>query len=101
MALIDAVMAVVATAPRAVILGGGGYNPWTLARAWTALWGRMSRGDVRSVLTVEARAVLARLDCDLVETEDRDPQWLSTLWDARRDGPVRDEIHAIAAASLA
>ena len=43
-ALCDAVMAMVDAAPRAVILGGGGYNPWTLARAWTGLWGRLSRG---------------------------------------------------------
>src|SRR5690606_1914762 len=32
----------VTLAPAAVVLGGGGYNPWTLARYWTGLWARLS-----------------------------------------------------------
>jgi acetoin utilization protein AcuC len=100
-ALCDAVMALVAAVPRAVVLGGGGYNPWTLARAWTGLWGRLAGYDVSIPLPPAVRAVLAGLDCDLVDAEDRDPAWLETLWDTPRDGPVRDEIRAIAAAVMA
>ena len=25
-----------------VVLGGGGYNPWTVARCWAGLWARLS-----------------------------------------------------------
>ena len=25
-----------------VILGGGGYNPWTVTRYWAGMWGRIS-----------------------------------------------------------
>ena len=35
---------------------------------------------------------------DLVEEEDRDPLWLTTLRDEARPGPVRPEIEAIIAA---
>ena len=28
-------------APAAVVLGGGGYNPWTVARYRAGLWGRL------------------------------------------------------------
>lgn len=97
-ALCDAVMALVATCPRAVVLGGGGYNPWTLARAWTGLWGRLSGRDVHVGLSPAARAVLQSLDCDLVDEEDRDPAWLTSLWDAPRAGPIREEIRHVAAA---
>lgn len=100
-ALCDAVTALVATIPCAVVLGGGGYNPWTLARAWTGLWGRLSRRDTTIVLPDAARSVLSSLDCDLVDEVDRDPSWFTTLWDAPRVGPVRDEIRASVAAVLA
>ena len=40
-ALWDAVDRMVGAAGPAVVLGGGGYNPWTLARCWTGLWGRL------------------------------------------------------------
>ncbi len=95
-ALGDAVMALVDAYPRVVVLGGGGYNPWTLSRAWTGIWGRLSERKVPSALPPAARAVLAGLDCDLVEDEDRDPAWFTTLRDAPRNGPVRDEIRQIA-----
>ena len=38
-ALWSAVKALVAEAPGSVVLGGGGYNPWTVARCWAGLWG--------------------------------------------------------------
>jgi acetoin utilization protein AcuC len=41
-ALWDAVERVIGDTCPAVVLGGGGYNPWTLARCWTGLWGRLA-----------------------------------------------------------
>ncbi len=97
-ALIAATLAVVARAPRAVVLGGGGYNPWTLARHWAALWGALAGFPAPDRLPEVSRRRLAALDCDLVEEEDRDPAWFETLIDRPSNGPVRDEIRAIAAA---
>ena len=80
-ALWDAIEALVATAPSAVVLGGGGYNPWTLARYWTGIWARLSGREIPARLPQAARAVLARLSCDLVDDEDVKPEWLETLAD--------------------
>ena len=78
------------------MLGGGGYNPWTLARCWAGLWGVLAGfpmpEDCRKIL---ARR-LAALDCDLVEEEDRDPTGRPQRIICRAKGPVRDEIRAIA-----
>ena len=35
---------------RTVVLGGGGYNPWTVVRCWGGLWGRLSGRQIPAVL---------------------------------------------------
>lgn len=82
----------VALAPRVVILGGGGYNPWTTARLWTGMWGLLAGRDIAGIVPPEAQAVLAALTCDLVDDEDRDPAWLTTLVDDPNPGPVRGSV---------
>lgn len=82
-ALWDAAESLVALAPAAVVLGGGGYNPWTLARYWTGLWGRLSGREIPERLGADARALLSRLSCDLVDDEDIRPEWLHALADPR------------------
>ena len=88
----SAVERLAALAPAAVVLGGGGYNPWTVARYWTGLWGRLSGRDIPEALPAPARAILESLRCDLVDDEDVRPEWLATLGDAPNPGPVRSEI---------
>lgn len=85
----------VAMAPRVVVLGGGGYNPWTTARLWAGMWGLLAGHDITGELSAEAQAVLSGLVCDLVDDEDRDPAWLTTLVDAPNSGPIRPEIAAL------
>ncbi|MEO0678039.1 MAG: acetoin utilization protein AcuC [Pseudomonadota bacterium] len=48
-------------APRTLITGGGGYNPWTVGRLWTALWGVASGQKMPERLPAEAEAVLRAL----------------------------------------
>ena len=91
-ALWRAVEQLVAAAPVAVVLGGGGYNPWTLARCWTGLWARLSGRDIPPELPPVAQAILGSLSCDLIDDEDVEPQWLTTLADAPRPGPVRSAV---------
>jgi acetoin utilization protein AcuC len=95
-ALWEAVERVIGDAGPAVVLGGGGYNPWTLARCWTGLWGRLSGRQVPSQLPAEAQRVLRSLHCDLVDEEDVEAAWFTGLADAPRPGPVRDEVKSLA-----
>ena len=91
-ALWSAVERIVALAPAIVVLGGGGYNPWTVTRYWTGLWGRLSGRDIPTTLPREAREILLRLRCDLIDEEDVRAEWLTTLADQPHHGAVRDEI---------
>lgn len=94
-ALWDAVERLCELAPAAVVLGGGGYNPWTLARYWAGLWGRLSGRDIPAELPERARSVLAPLSCDLIDEEDVREGWRTTLADPANPGPVRREIHEL------
>jgi acetoin utilization protein AcuC len=84
-----AIQSLLACAPRAVVLGGGGYNPWLLARYWSGLWGLLSGRALPDTLPQAARAVLEGLDSDLVDPEDRAPHWLDRLQDPVGRVPVR------------
>ena len=98
-ALWRAVEAVATSARAAVVLGGGGYNPWNVVRCWSGLWGRLAGFDIPEPLPPEAQAVLAGLWSGRVR--EIDPAWLTTLADPARGGLVRPEIRDIVAASLA
>jgi acetoin utilization protein AcuC len=94
-ALWDAIDRIVAAAPRAVVLGGGGYNPWTLTRYWAGIWAHLSRRAIPDRLPEQARALLRKLRCDLIDDEDVDPRWIETLADAPSLAPIRDEVRAL------
>ena len=99
-ALWDAASALAAEAPGAVILGGGGYNPWTVARCWAGLWGVLNGFALPDRLPPAAVRRLEGLDCDLVDEEDRDPRWLTTLADERQDRTARPGTAALARRAL-
>lgn len=97
----DAVMALTKIAPASVVLGGGGYNPWTVARCWTGLWGRIADKVMPDILPAETVAYLKSLECDLVDDEeDMQPFWTQTLVDPRNTGPVRESFRQIVSAVL-
>ena len=100
-ALWSAVSALVSEAPGSVVLGGGGYNPWTVARCWAGLWGALNGFALPDRLPPAAVRRLRTLDCDLVDEEERDPRWLTTLADASQGRTARPETAALARRALA
>jgi acetoin utilization protein AcuC len=97
----DAVMSLSRLSCSTVVLGGGGYNPWTVARCWAGLWGRICGYHMPAALPAESVAVLRELSCDLVDDHELEPEWFATLADPRNDGPVRNRMRELADAVLA
>lgn len=91
-AYLEALGALLPLSPRVLVLGGGGYNPWSVGRLWTAIWGLVSGRDLPEGLPDHAQAVLAGLGWGGGGRPDPVPQMLTTLLDAPREGPVRKEI---------
>jgi acetoin utilization protein AcuC len=81
-----------ALSPRLLLLGGGGYNPWSVGRCWTALWGELLGQEAPERLPDAAQAVLGALTWGGGGRPLPDALMLATLLDPPREGPLRREI---------
>jgi len=93
--------AVMAEAPRLIVLGGGGYNPWTVARCWAGVWGEINGQPMPERLPLPAEAVLRDLCFHRAAGRNPPAHWFTTLADAPRPGVVRAAVRRAAAAALA
>lgn len=91
-AYLEALDHLIPLAPRVMVLGGGGYNPWSVGRLWTAIWGRINGQDFPGRLAEGAQAALGALSWGGGGRPPPDPALLTTLIDPPREGPVRLDI---------
>jgi len=78
--------------PRFLLLGGGGYNPWSVGRCWTALWATLAGFEIPDHLPPDAQSVLRALSWNGGSRPPPVESLLTTLRDTPREGPVRPEI---------
>ncbi len=82
-------------APRLMVLGGGGYNPWSVGRCWTGVWATLNGHDMPDVLPQPAQAVLRDLRWDAQRRVKTPPDhWITTLRDAPRGGTIHPDLRA-------
>ncbi|ATG34216.1 Deacetylase [Phaeobacter piscinae] len=82
-------------APRYLVLGGGGYNPWSVGRLWTGVWATLNGHEIPDRLPPAAEQVLRGLEFKGHRLGRNPPEhWFTTLRDTPRPGPVRDQIRA-------
>ncbi len=80
-------------APRYLVLGGGGYNPWSVGRAWTGVWGMLNGAEIPDRLPPKAEAILRAVRwTGNSRARDPDPALFTTLRDAPREGALRGEV---------
>jgi Deacetylases, including yeast histone deacetylase and acetoin utilization protein len=71
-----------------ILLGGGGYNPISLARAWSLIWLYLEGIDVKSIkVTKEAKTLLESVDYEDFD-EIMEPQIYTSILDEPREGDV-------------
>jgi acetoin utilization protein AcuC len=73
--------------PRLLVLGGGGYNPWTVGRMWTGVWGILNGQEPAEDVPEDAEAILRALTFH-GNRRGRNPagHWFTSL----RDAPQAD-----------
>ena len=86
--------------PRLIVLGGGGYNPWSVARCWAGVWGRLNGHPMPEHLPPAAEAVLRGLSFSRAAGRNPPPAWFTTLADPPRPGVVRAVVRRAAAQAI-
>ncbi len=76
---------------RLMVLGGGGYNPWSVGRLWSGNWAILNDLPIPLVLPGAAQSVLAGLRWDgQRRVTVPPPHWIKTLRDVPRYGLIHD-----------
>ena len=75
-----------------VYLGGGGYHPYALARAWTLIWCELSEREAPEKLTKEAKELLLSVDFEEFDEEVDRSYMFESLKDPYRGGEIRKEV---------
>jgi len=89
----DVLRGLIGMAPRLLVLGGGGYNPWSVGRLWTGVWGVLNGHDLPKVLPDRAEQVLRGLSFHGNRRGKNPPeQWFTTLQDEPRLGVVSAQL---------
>ncbi len=96
-ALWHALAAIRGLAPRLLVLGGGGYNPWSVARCWAGNWALLNGIAPPRALPDSGEAVLRRLSWSRSAGRNPPAHWFTTLADAPNRGALRDEVRALVA----
>lgn len=99
-ALWDAVRVLMGLAPRLLVVGGGGYNPWSVGRCWTGVWAILNGIDPAVPPTPEAEQVLRALTWSRAAGRNPPEHWFTTLADPPRPGPVRDAVRRVVAVAM-
>lgn len=87
-------------APRLIVLGGGGYNPWSVARCWAGVWGALNGHAMPERLPADAEAVLRGLTFTRAAGRSPPESWFTTLADPPRPGVVRAAVRRVAAMAM-
>lgn len=95
-ALWEAVSALLPLAPQAMVLGGGGYNPWSVGRCWAGIWAVLSGFDPSVPPTLGAERVLRGLTWARAAGRNPPEHWFTTMADDPRPGPLRDPVKRVA-----
>lgn len=91
-ALWRALAAVRTLAPRLLVLGGGGYNPWSVARCWAGNWAVLNDIAIPDALPAAGEEILRRLTWSRSAGRNPPAHWFTTLADAPNPCELREEV---------
>lgn len=94
-AIWNAMTRVSGLAPRLLVTGGGGYNPWSVARCWSGVWATLNGHEIPASLPAEAETVMRALTWNRAGGRNPPDHWFTTLADAPGSGAVRPSVRSL------
>ncbi len=91
------VKALMPMAPRLLVLGGGGYNPWTVGRLWSGVWATLNGHDIPDRLPDPAIDILGALTWTRQSRGPTPEHLKTTLRDTPRPGAIDDDLRGAVA----
>lgn len=80
---------------RYLVLGGGGYNPWSVGRLWSGIWATLNDIEIPDQLEPKAQEILRSLEWTHTKRGFVPPEtWFTTLRDSPRDGQISPDLRA-------
>ena len=95
LALWEAVEDLTKLSHRILVLGGGGYNPWSTVRAWSGIWGLLNKQNLDFELPLKPVGILRDLKWNHSKGRNIPYGWTARLADSPNVGSVREEIRDI------
>lgn len=80
--------------PRLLVLGGGGYNPWSVARLWSGVWATLNGCEIPNRLSAKSQLIMGDLTWNRAAGKQPPDHWFDTLRDKPNHGQIRAEIRA-------
>ena len=81
-----------------LVTGGGGYNPWSVARCWSGIWAVVSGQEIPERLDPQVQAVLRALSWNRRAGQRPPEHWFTTLADPPGAPDILDSTRASVAA---
>lgn len=92
-----AVTRVAGLAPRMLVTGGGGYNPWSVARCWSGVWATLNGRPIPADIPDAARSVLRHLEWNRAGGQNPPARWFDSIADLPGEGAVRAPVRELVA----
>lgn len=87
-------------APRIIVSGGGGYNPFSLARCWAGVWGTIAGFEFPDTLPSDAEQLLRNVTWAHRCGRTPPDHWFTTLADPINHGQIREAVKDVIKATL-
>jgi len=101
-ALWKGVAAVRDATPNLMVTGGGGYNPYAVARAWAGVWAVLGGFEIPERLPEAAEDLLRSVAWNHRLGREPKKEWgLTCLADEPNEGAVREDLKGLSEAALA
>ena len=95
-AIWQTVIAVALAAPKLLVAGGGGYNPYAVGRCWSGIWATLHDISIPEELPDEAQSCLRAVDWQHRLGQNVPEHWVKTLADPTNVASVRKAVKQLA-----